>query len=50
MILQAVYDSIRLNRKPDTVLSYFKSEYKNDWQWAYSSYLENKKLPKEPRA
>ena len=50
MILQAVYDTIRLNRKPDSVLSYFKSEYKNDYLWAYNSYLETKKLPKEPRA
>lgn len=25
------------------VQSYFRSEYKNDWEYAYSAYLDHKK-------
>lgn len=28
-------------------LSYFMSEYKNDWEWAYSSYLEKRNANKK---
>tara|TARA_A100001015_G_scaffold108588_1_gene120457 strand:- start:32 stop:187 length:156 start_codon:yes stop_codon:yes gene_type:complete len=28
-------------------LSYFMSEYKNDWEWAYSSYLEKRNADKK---
>ena len=27
--------------------SYFMSEYKNDWEWAYGSYLEKKASQKK---
>ena len=28
-------------------LSYFMSEYKNDWEWGYSSYLEKRNANKK---
>ena len=32
--------------KNDGIINFCKVEYGNDWQWAYSHYLDNNTLPK----
>lgn len=32
--------------KNDSIVSFCKVEYGNDWQWAYSHFQEHKSLPK----
>ena len=33
------------SRRDSAAVNYFKTEWKNDWFWAYTSFKENKKLP-----
>ena len=31
--------------RDSAAINYFKTEWKNDWLWAYNSFRESKKLP-----
>ena len=33
------------NKKEDSIINFYKVEYGNDWQWAYSQYQRNQSFP-----